>query len=446
MAKPAIRAIERYLTRLACPPDPLDDIAAPASNLKLCIVIPAMAELDTLPAVLDSLIKNAHRLAEAEVLVVVNAPKNAPPEILANNLETLAILKKHQKNSPLTVHTIDRTSPGRAFSPDKSGVGHARRAGMDIALRRLNSVGNALRTKNKKFDNGGIIACLDGDSPVGPGYIDHLLDAFGDKKHLAGLCRYRHPLPADPDHAFAMVTYELWLRYGELCLRHARSPYAFQTVGSCTVITALGYAMADGMSRKQAGEDFYMLEKLIKVGGPDSIARLDHILVEPAARFSKRVPFGTGVAVSELAADGEIGDVARRRYQFMTPVSAYTELGAFIDALPRAHTNPDALERHLAPTVFAFLDTINGRTAIEKLRKNHASTDQFTRAFHTWFDALRTKQYGHFAREFLQEQWIFDAFSELLGPANTADLPRITPENAPLAHQILWLERIRSIS
>ncbi len=445
MAKPAIRAIERYLTRLACPPDPLDVLRPPASDLKLCIVIPAMAELETLPTVLDSLISHAKRLQEAEVLVVVNAPENASPEILQNNLETLALLKRYE-NSPLTVHTIDRTSPGRAFSPDKSGVGHARRAGMDIALRRLNAVGNALRTKSKKFDNGGIIACLDGDSPVAPGYIDHLLDAFGDKKHLAGLCRYRHPLPEDPDHAFAMVTYELWLRYGELCLRHARSPYAFQTVGSCTVITALGYAMADGMSRKQAGEDFYMLEKLIKVGGPDSIARLDHILVQPAARFSKRVPFGTGVAVSELADHGEIGDVARRRYQFMTPVSAYTALGAFFAALPRAHINPDALERNIAPTVFAFLDTINGRTVIEKLRKNHATTDQFIRAFHTWFDALRTKQYGHFAKEYLGEQWIFDAFTELLGPANTADLPKITPESAPLAHQILWLERIRSLS
>lgn len=440
MAKPAaIRAIERYLTRLACPPEPRDTLPPPAPELKLCIVIPAMAERSTLPTVLDSLFQHTKRLSEAEVIVVINASDNAPLEILEDNQQTLDLLKAYE-NQPLSIHALDRTSPGRAFPIDKSGVGHARRHGMDLALRRLHTVGTAATN--------GVIACLDADSPVGPGYIDQLLDAFDNRKHLAGLCRYRHPLPENPTHARAMIAYELWLRYGELSLRHANSPYAFQTVGSCTVITARGYALADGMSRKQAGEDFYMLEKLVKVGGADSISKLDHILVQPAARFSRRVPFGTGVAISELANDDATGHNARQRYMYVPPVAIYTELAAFFAALPRAHTNPDALERNIAPTVFAFLDTINGRAAIDKLRTNHASTEQFTRAFHTWFDALRTKQYGHFGREFQGEQWIFDALTELLGSA-VSDLPRISPDFTPddtLAQQITWLKRIRDLS
>ncbi|MBA2661937.1 MAG: hypothetical protein H0U74_06550 [Bradymonadaceae bacterium] len=425
----ALRPIERYLARHATPADPCDALSAPAPGLKLCVVIPAMAEHQNIARVLDSLALGSTRLGEAEVIIVINAPDNASAAVFDDNMATLALLAD-RPNGALGCVVLDRASPGRAFAWREAGVGCARRVGMDLALARLHATGNAAR---------GVIACLDGDSPVAPGHIDGLLAAFEDGDHLAGLCHYRHPIPEDQELAAAIVSYELWLRYYELCLRRARSPYAFQTIGSCTVITARGYAMADGMPRRKAGEDFYMLDKLVKVGGAGCIISLDQVLVEPSARLSDRVPFGTGAAVTHCV------DVGRTRYQHVEPAALYPELARFFASLPMIFQEPAALDRQAAPTVHAYLDTLGGRETLARLRTNHTDATRFTRAFHTWFDGLRTVQYGHFGKQLIGAQWIFDALADLLSE-RVSDLARPEPDDAPLELQIEWLERLRNLA
>ena len=60
--------------------------------------------------------------------------------------------------------------------------------------------------------------------------------------------------------------YEYSLRYYVAGLTYAQSPYAFHTIGSTMAVNAEHYASVRGFPRREAGEDFYLLNKLAKVG------------------------------------------------------------------------------------------------------------------------------------------------------------------------------------
>ncbi len=64
------------------------------------------------------------------------------------------------------------------------------------------------------------------------------------------------------------------------------------------------------MNRRQAGEDFYFIQKLVPAGG---YFNLNLTTVFPSPRISSRVPFGTGVTISRMA---EAGDDIFLSYNF----------------------------------------------------------------------------------------------------------------------------------
>jgi len=81
--------IERYLNKHAevIPEESL--FPRPSDSLRLCIVIPALAERENISIVLDSLLHGSKRLECAEVIVVVNNSKEASDQTVQNNLETI---------------------------------------------------------------------------------------------------------------------------------------------------------------------------------------------------------------------------------------------------------------------------------------------------------------------------------------------------------------------
>ncbi len=101
-----------------------------------------------------------------------------------------------------------------------------------------------------------------------------------------------------PEDIYRYITlYELHLRYYIQGLRYSGFPYAFHTVGSAIAVKAFQYVKAGGMNRRQAGEDFYFVQKLVPLGG---YFALNSTTVYPSPRESFRVPFGTGAAISRL--------------------------------------------------------------------------------------------------------------------------------------------------
>ena len=99
----------------------------------------------------------------------------------------------------------------------------------------------------------------------------------------------------------AMVKYELYLRYYQEALAYIGHPHAFHCIGSAFAVRASDYVAQGGMNKRQAGEDFYFLQKLISTG---RYACLNATRVYPSARFSTRTPFGTGQAVRQIVEDG----------------------------------------------------------------------------------------------------------------------------------------------
>ena len=370
-------AIERYLKDHA--EEYAEKLPDPGRGLRLCIVIPALAERESIGAVLHSLPEKDDRF---EVIIVVNHKEGASAEIVENNAGTVQDIS----GRALVIE--------RVFPDDVAGVGAARRAGMDLALRRLVKAGEPDKSA---------IACLDADSPVDPGYVEGILAVFGgDRPPAAGICACRHPIPEDEEQAKAIIAYELWLRYMEQGFRFCGSPYAFQTIGSCTVVSPHAYALADGMPRRQAGEDFYFLQKIAKVFG--RVVDLD-VVVRPSPRVSDRVPFGTGRAMIRCRDDGP------DYYLQAEPPRAFSDLKEFFESSRDGFADPDRMRA--SELLGAFIEKHGGWAVLEDIRENSADAEHFAFGVHTWFDSLQVVRYARRCKAEYGGVWILDALAEL---------------------------------
>ncbi len=420
----------RYLQRppLVTPTD--THLPAPGSGLRLCVVIPSLAERENLPCVLNSLQANC-RLSEVEVIVLVNNSQGAATEIVENNLGTLKDCSSLACGA-LTVHAVDYASLGRALPTALAGVGLARRLGMDLGLARLLQTGAVERCA---------LACLDADSPVAPGYLDAILDTFDcNEPPVAGYCTYAHPRPEDPRMLQAMTAYELWLRYLEFGFKIAESWFAFPTIGSCTVVSALAYVQVGGMEPRKAAEDFHFLRKLAKLSGAKPLAHIQSAVVYPAARVSDRVPFGTGRAMQRSLTEGEA------LYLHVEPPEVFLHLRELFKRMPEAYhdrTQFDAVPLRL----LAFLEAEGAWEMFDKFREIYPGPRQFTQAVQHWFDSLRIVRY---ANEVAREQgkvWAFDAWRTLLQTTGCMDrvsgLAFPEPGNRDAELHFQWLQALR---
>ena len=259
------------------------------------LAIPAQAEGSAL----------AHRLSQVPtgpkgptlIVAVINAGVEASDEVTQSNQRSLAAIDAHfERIQSLAPHIHAHAHPSgqlivinRSDStplPRKQGVGLARKIGCDFLLGAMES--GRLTTP--------WIHCSDADTRLPADYFEQAVPHLGDKAS-ALLYRFRHrPDPDQPSTHSMAQEYESSLRYYVLGLRSARSPHAFHSVGSALAIQAHSYAKVRGFPRKEAAEDFYILNKLAKLG---TIQSLNGSPVEPSSRSSNRVPFGTGAAIQK---------------------------------------------------------------------------------------------------------------------------------------------------
>jgi hypothetical protein len=92
--------------------------------------------------------------------------------------------------------------------------------------------------------------------------------------------------------------YDFKLQYYRQGVEIINSKYAYIPLGSTLVINAIAYAKVRGFPIRSGGEDFYILNKLAKVG---QIYNSPEPVIKIQIRYSDRVPFGTGPAISQLA-------------------------------------------------------------------------------------------------------------------------------------------------
>jgi cellulose synthase/poly-beta-1,6-N-acetylglucosamine synthase-like glycosyltransferase len=337
------------------------------SNLQ--VLIPACAESDWLPQTLASL--NHQREADFEVWVCVNHAPSASEAIKADNQATLKWLRSSHESFAFPLHVRDATGDQ---SPDKgqAGVGWARD---DLARQIIEARGKH-----------SIIVSLDADTLLDPNYLTAVQHAFTNYPKAVGLTApYFHHVPEDPQLAFGLLRYELYMRYYQLQLWRIGCPYAFLPLGSAMAFRGDAFLKIGGIPHRQAGEDFYFLSKLRKMG---PIIRWIPARVYPASRPSHRVPFGTGALITSALA------IQQQRFPFYDPAD-FDRIAATYECWP------DWFVGEVAdfPLRDFWQQRLGGEAAIDRMRQNARDLPAFIRACHEKLDGLRVLQALRFYRE-----------------------------------------------
>jgi hypothetical protein len=342
------------------------------------VVIPSLAEGDSLFATLQSLAANPRLLtAGFLVVIVVNHGEHASAADRLQSSIDLTRLAALAERSELCLTWVDAASPGAEVPTKQAGVGFARKLGMDLALPLLNWKENPL------------LVCLDADTLVEANYLQSIASHFRQSALGAATLPFRHQPGNDSAQQAAIDRYELFLRSYVYGLRLAGSPYAFNTVGSAMACRASAYVRCGGMNCRKAGEDFYFLQKLAKT---DGVALLSGTTVFPEPRISSRVPFGTGRSMSRML-DGDAQAV------LFYPAKAFQVLDDWLRTVEQklsvdAETLLTYAER-ISPVLADYLEQANWRTVWPRLQSTHRTRSRRLQAFHVWFDGFKTMRMIH---------------------------------------------------
>jgi hypothetical protein len=271
--------------------------------------------------------------------------------------------------------------------PEKQGVGLARKIGCDLAL--------ALIEHNIITSH--FIASSDADASLPDDYftVQKNIAMVNKANHISAICFNFYHNSDDQQVHQANALYEQALRYYVAGLHYAGSPYAFFTIGSILVFNAHSYAQVRGFPKRSAGEDFYLMNKLAKIGEVKFVAN-SHIKL--LARRSERVPFGTGPAVNKIIALTE----SKQAYCYYHP-QVFTELKVLLQAsqclwlaLNDLTFSSQWLAKLSAISQQALID-IGFHSFVEKHKND--KQPQFDKQFIVWFDAFKTLKYIHALRD-----------------------------------------------
>jgi hypothetical protein len=305
--------------------------------------------------------------------------------------------------APRDVLLVDRFSEGREL-PAKGGVGHARKIGADLAASLVYR--NCIHSP--------WIHCTDADVQLPKTYFTCInAEQYSGPEYAALNYPFHHCGDQDTaeneDVILATQLYELSLRYYVAGLKFARSPYAFHTIGSTMAVSAIHYAKVRGFPKREAGEDFYLLNKLAKVGPVLELGKgLDCEPIEIAARRSDRVPFGTGAAVNAITGladpmkefrfyDPAVFELLQHWLQSWPAIWQSRSIDLVTRILPEQAGDLDQCEKR--QVLLAGLKKIKADQALEHAFRQSGDLHQFTRQMHTWFDAFRTLKLIHILRD-----------------------------------------------
>ena len=266
--------------------------------------------------------------------------------------------------------------------PAEQGVGLARKIGADLAIK-LAVKGNILSSW---------VHSTDADAHLPNHYLSaHSSDNSALKNAAATCCNFFHFSENTTIHQ-ANQRYENALRYYVAGLTYAKSPYAYFTIGSILSFDMLAYCQARGFPKRSAGEDFYLLNKLAKLG---RVTYLDNVVIKLDARPSQRVPFGTGPAVQHIMQLESQGlDYAYYHPEIFTELK--TVLKAF-ESLWKNKQHPQAWLAELSQISQQALTHVGLLSFITK--QSTAKQEQFEKQLIVWFDSFKTLKFIHALRD-----------------------------------------------
>jgi len=376
-------ASRRYLDRYA---EPLSKLGTDAvsGHYDHVVVIPVYQESAT---TLDAIMQHQQPdWGEVLVVMVFNSPsgEGATAELMHELIErsrrsVTAVSGAWLLHNSDHLHSllVDCCTPGREIP----GVGAARKLGADIAL--------TLIADHQIADP--FIYNTDADVILPSNY-------FSDWQHHArnpDIAVRIYPFVHEPEPGWEIATYlyEIAMHYYVLGLRSANSPYSYHTIGSTLSISAEAYAKVRGFPKKDAAEDFYLLNKLQKVG---KILRPSDWLAEASAvihisgRPSDRVPFGTGPALIRARQLSH----PTQDYQFYHP-DIFQELKQ-IQMMINQFSNQS---EQFSIATQSWIDSSGFAKAWHNAEQQSQQIQVRKKALTDWFDGFRTLKLAHHLRD-----------------------------------------------
>jgi hypothetical protein len=150
-------------------------------------------------------------------------------------------------------------------------------------------------------------------------------------------------------------------------------------------VRAIDYCKQGGMNKRKAGEDFYFLQKFIKLG---NFSEIKSTKVIPSPRISERVPFGTGRAMLEMVEQ-------EREIEQSYAWRSFLVLKEVFETLSDWFENP--VELH--PYLEAFVGKKKFEEKLEEIRSQSTTKALFVKRFFHWFDAFQCLKFMHFLRD-----------------------------------------------
>jgi hypothetical protein len=387
--------VQTYLSRCALPGWEIE--SSEFKSISTAIVIPAIREYENIRLLLNSLSENdpAH-FSTTLVIFVINNSALSSSQIKDDNKKSIDLLNSiiEQNTSAgdeliskvcksgLQIGFVNASTAGKELPLKDAGVGLARKIGMDLALTILD-----YNSQNKK-----ILVCLDADCTVDKNYITEIVRNFNTRNLSAAYVNYSHKIDGPVEEQEAIICYEIFLRYYELGLQFAESPFAFPTIGSTMACDYESYIKSEGMNKRKAAEDFYFLEKLAKNYPVNGIKTTT---IYPSSRRSWRVPFGTGQRVNRFLAH------VQDEYLLYNPKS-FSILKEWLKIFGNTKSSANSLimdAKEIDDGLFTFLVSQKFETDWQKILDNSKTPVQIQRQQIKWFDGFKTLKLIHYLRD-----------------------------------------------
>lgn len=359
------------------------------------IVIPICNELSDC---LDTIFSEIDKSLSVLVVLVVNSPStNINPKYQINNIKYInKLTNKSNLNYHLSNHCrllkfsdkfdtvlVDRNSDGLQID-ENLGVGLARKIGCDIAL--------------KCYQSGRIktpwIFSTDADVILPKNYFKQIHQFKSE--YSAIVMDFEH-VSNDALLNKLQFYYDFKIRYYHAGIIFAGSTYDYIPLGSTLIAGMKCYAQVRGFPKKNAGEDFYLLNKLAKIKPIAYKKNTTRIKIK--SRFSNRVPFGTGPALIKINALDSINE-----YLYYHP-RCFELLKLWIEYLKLMWSeNKLNIKSPDLPELSEIYVFFNCQSVFEKSQSQITSENRWLQFVQQWFDSFKTLKAVHFFDKHLCKQ------------------------------------------
>lgn len=327
------------------------------------------------------------RFDDTLLILVVNHPEGSSTHLNTAFVDDLLNQYDHLEIAPnCHLITLCASSNRHTLLIDICAGTEGFRAAQGVGLARKIAADTALLWWSEGAIRNNWIAQTDADARLPSDFFD-ALNKLPESK-VGAVHTFEHQTGRSPAHDLAMALYEAKLHQYVSGLLDAGSPYASHAIGSCISIRAEAYAVIRGIPKRAAGEDFYCLNKLHKLGQVATFQGSSPITLD--ARISTRTPFGTGQSVKAI-----LNATDPTEYRLFYPPEAFEALGSLLGHIRNGRQTLETVLEGLPASSAEWLVARGLPNTLAHCRTHGRTQAQFQHHFHTWFDGFMTLKFLH---------------------------------------------------